>query len=210
MITLYEHPYSGNSHKIRLLLSFLKIDYKSVIVDLAKQAQKEEPFLSLNSRAEVPVLTDTNGDVILRDSMAILVYLAKKYDNNRYWLPVDLENECAVLEWLAFSASWIQFGVFSARAAVAFGGLGNGMPQEFPADPEEAQIRGKKSLNILEETLRKQNWLVGDHASIADIACFPYIAMAPMGNISLEPYQATRNWIDRFKTIPNYQSMPGL
>jgi glutathione S-transferase len=208
MITLYEHPYSGNSHKVRLLLSFLRIDYKSVVIDLAKQAQKEEPFLSFNPRAEVPVLTD--GKVILRDSMAILVYLAKKYDGGHDWLPTNLEDECAVLEWLAFSASWIQFGVFSARAAVSFGGLGNGMPSEFPADPEEAQIRGRKSLEILEDTLNKQNWLVGEHVSIADIACFPYIAMAPMGNISLEPYQATRNWIDRFKQLPNYRTMPGL
>ena len=47
---LYEHPESGNSHKIRLLLSFLGLEYESVVVDLMTDEQHQEPFLSINPR----------------------------------------------------------------------------------------------------------------------------------------------------------------
>ncbi len=51
---LYEHPESGNSHKIRLLLSFLGLEYESVVVDLMTDEQHQEPFLSINPRGVAP------------------------------------------------------------------------------------------------------------------------------------------------------------
>ena len=204
---LYEHPESGNSHKVRLLLSFLGLEYESVVVDLMTDEQHQEPFLSVNPRGEVPVLDD-NG-LILRDSMAILTYLATRYDAGR-WLPRDPGEMAQVIEWLAFAASWIQYGVFTARAIVAFGIIGNGVPFDLPGNVEEATLRGKKSLAILEAQLRDQDWLCCATPTIADVACFPYIALAPMGNIVLDPYPNVQSWIARFKALPGYLDMPGL
>tara|TARA_Y100000590_G_scaffold97247_1_gene110583 strand:+ start:134 stop:763 length:630 start_codon:yes stop_codon:yes gene_type:complete len=205
---LYEHPDSGNSHKVRLLFAFLDIPYDSIKVDLFEQEQNSAPFLEINPRGEVPVLDD--GGIVLRDSMAILVHLATNYDSKRIWLPEDTEAYGAVMEWLAFSASWIQYGVFTARAAVAFGTMGNGLGWDFPVDPKEGQARGKKSLEILDKHLSSRKWLVGSYCTIADIACFPYVALAPMGDISLEPFRFVREWIGRFKELPNFITMPGL
>ena len=205
---LYEHPESGNSHKVRLLLSFLGLEYESVVVDLMTDEQHQAPFLSVNPRGEVPVLVD--DDVTLRDSMAILVYLATQHDERRYWLPKDSADTAAVMEWLAFAASWIQFGVFTARALVSFGIAGNGMPHTFSGNVEEARLRGTTSLTIMEKQLSGRDWLCGETPTIADVACFPYIALAPMGDISLEPYPAVQAWIARFKKLPDYLTMPGL
>ena len=154
---LYEHPESGNSHKVRLLLSFLGLEYESVIVDLMTDEQHQAPFLAVNPRGEVPVLVD--NDLVLRDSMAILVYLATQYDARRQWLPADNAGTASVMEWLAFAASWIQFGVFTARAIVSFGISGNGLPHTFKGDVEEARIRGTTSLAIMEKQLSGQDWL---------------------------------------------------
>ena len=205
---LYEHPESGNSHKVRLLLSFLGLEYESVVIDLMTDEQHQAPFLSVNPRGEVPVLVD--DDVTLRDSMAILVYLATRYDERRQWLPKDSAGTASVMEWLAFAASWIQFGVFTARALVSFGISGNGLPHTFKGDLEEARLRGTTSLTIMEQQLSGRDWLCGDTPTIADVACFPYIALAPMGDISLEPYPAVQAWIARFKKLPGYLTMPGL
>ncbi len=208
-VKLYEHPESGNSHKVRLLLSFLGIEYEPVVVDLMTDEQHKESFQSINPRGEVPVLNDDG--VILHDSMAILVYLATKYDEQRNWLPKDTASTAHVMEWLAFAASWIQYGVFTARAIVSFGISGNGLPHTFSGgNVEEAHIRGHTSLTIMEKQLSGQDWLCGDAPTIADVACFPYIALAPMGDISLEPYPAVRAWIARFKELPSYLDMPGL
>ncbi len=205
---LYEHPESGNSHKVRLLLSFLGIEYESVVVDLMTDEQHQEPFQSINPRSEVPVLDD--GGAILRDSMAILVYLATKYDEQRNWLPEDAASAARVVEWLAFAASWIQYGVFTARAIVSFGISGNGLPHTFSGNVEEARLRGNTSLKIIQQQLSRQDWLCGDAPTIGDVACFPYIALAPMGDISLAPYPPVQNWIARFKSLSGYLDMPGL
>ncbi len=114
------------------------------------------------------------------------------------------------MEWLAFAAGWIQYGVFTARAAVAFGMMANGLPNDFPVDPKEGQARGRISLGILEQRLAASPWLAGPAPTIADVACYPYIALAPMGEVSLEPYPAVRGWIERFRGLPGYLTMPGL
>ncbi len=208
MIRLHEHPESGNSHKVRLLLSFLDVPYESVTVDLLAGEQLGEVFRAVNPRGEVPVLVDDG--VVLRDSMAILVYLARRYDPSGRWLPADPAAEGAVMEWLAFAASWIQYGVFTARAVVAFGIGGNGLPHDFAVDPTEGQTRGARSLEILETALGERDWLAAAHPTIADVACFPYIALAPMGAVSLDPYPAVRAWIERFSALPGFVDMPGL
>lgn len=204
---LYEHPESGNSHKVRLLMSFLGLDYESVHVELLTDEQHQQAFLAVNPRGEVPVLDDDG--LILRNSMAILTYLAGRYGNGR-WLPAEPAGTAQVVEWLAFAASWVQYGVFTARAIVGFGITANGIPHDFAGSVEEATIRGKKSLEILDQQLSDQDWLCGTAPTIADIACFPYVALAPMGDIALDPYPAVQGWIARFKALPDFVDMPGL
>lgn len=77
MLTLYDFALPGHCHKIRLLLSLLKVGYASILVNLLKQEQKSACFLKLNPFGQVPVLVD--GEASLRDSQAILVYLARQY-----------------------------------------------------------------------------------------------------------------------------------
>ena len=85
-IKLYNFPKSGHAHRIELMLSLLNLPTELVFVDLAKGAHKQPDFLALNPFGQVPVIDD-NGTVIA-DSNAILVYLAKKYDNGT-WLPEE-------------------------------------------------------------------------------------------------------------------------
>ena len=73
---LYHSPLSGHSHRARLFLSLLGVNYQSVEVDLARGAHRAPAFLRLNRFGEVPVLEDDGA--VIPDSNAILVYLAKK------------------------------------------------------------------------------------------------------------------------------------
>ncbi len=204
---LYEHPESGNSYKVRLLLSFLGLPYESVFIDFFQDEQHQPAYLAINPRGEVPTLVD--GDLVLRDSMGILIYLAAKYGGGR-WFPASPAAMGEIGEWLAFAASWVQYGVFSARALVSFGVPANGLPPDFPASLEEARLRGIRSLEILDEHLAGRRWLAGPEPSIADVAVFPYVALAPMGDISLAPYPAVTAWIDRFRDLPGFVPIAGL
>ena len=204
---LYTYEESGNSYKVRLLLSFLAVQYEKINVDLMQDEQHQPPFLAINPRGEVPVLRD--GDVLLRDSAAILVYIAGKYAATDWW-PREPAGQAAIVEWLAFAASWVQYGVFTARAQLAFGIPANGLPPSFRENVEAAQMRGKRSLEILDGQLRSHDWLCFGRPTIADIAVFPYIALAPMGEISLTPYPAVLAWIERFKRVPGFMPIAGL
>ena len=205
---LFTYEESGNSYKIRLLLSFLQLPYESVDIDLMQDAQYQAAHLAVNPRGEVPALVD--GDVELVDSMAILIYLATQYDKPRTWFPQTPEAMADVAQWLAFSASWVQYGVFSARAILSFGIAANGMPHDFQANVEEGQIRGRHSLDILDAQLKDRQWLALDRPTIGDIAVFPYVALAPMGDIPLTPYPAVLAWIKRFRALPGFMPIKGL
>lgn len=204
---LYTYEESGNSYKVRLLMSFLGVAYEKVEVDLMADEQHQAPFLAINPRGEVPVLVD--GELVLRDSAAILVYVAGRNGDGQWW-PEDPAGQAAIVEWIAFAASWVQYGVFTARAMVSFGIPGNGLPHDHTDGLAEARIRGQRSLEILDTHLTSADWLASGRATIADIAVFPYVALAPMGDISLDPYPAVRAWIARFRELPGFHPIAGL
>ncbi|HEY9725284.1 MAG TPA: glutathione binding-like protein [Chroococcales cyanobacterium] len=58
--------------------------------------------------------------------------------------------------------------------------------------------------------MQERNWLECDRATITDVACFPYIALAPEGKISLESYPHVMSWMERIKQRPSYIVIPGL
>jgi glutathione S-transferase len=204
---LYSYEESGNSYKVRLLLSFLNVDIELVDVDLMVDAQHQPEYLAINPRGEVPALVD--GDLVLRDSSAIMVYLANLHGPKPWWSD-NAGAQAAIMEWLAFAASWVQYGVFTARAMVSFGIPANGLPHDFQDGLDAAKLRGHHSLEILDLALQSDDWLACGRPTIADIAVFPYIALAPMGDISLAPYSAVLSWIERFKGLPRFNPIAGL
>ncbi|WP_026732686.1 glutathione S-transferase family protein [Fischerella sp. PCC 9605] len=198
MIKLYDLELSGNCHKVRLMLSLLRLQYEQIIVDIPNREHKSPQFLKLNPLGQIPVLTDE--DVVIRDSQAILVYLARKYGTEE-WLPLEPESMAKVMQWLSFAANEINNSVFIARLHFRF---------QMDVDWEAAQIRSKPVLQIMNEHLQNRTWLELEHPTIADIACFPYIGLAPEGKVDLEPYPSVIAWIERIKQLPRYVNMPGL
>src|SRR5262249_2165553 len=80
VIRLYDYILSGNCYKLRLMMRMLGVDYETRQVDFYPgREHKSDWFLKLNPLGQLPVLED--GDLILRDAQAILVYLASKYDD---------------------------------------------------------------------------------------------------------------------------------
>jgi glutathione S-transferase len=198
MITLYEFAPSGNCHKIRMLLSFLGLDYQSVKVNGSDREQKSPEFLSKNPFGQVPVLQD--GDIFIRDSQAILVYLAKQYGDET-WLSNDAVTLAEITAWLSTAANEVARGPATLRAHYKFGRAIN---------IEEVQQITANVLSVLETHLSTNTWLVGDHISIADLAIYPYIALAGEGQIDLANYVSIKQWLQRIQALPAYVGMPGM
>lgn len=204
MIKLYDYVLSGSCYKVRLLLSMLNLEYEKVPVDFYPgKAHKKPNFLAINPLGQLPVLDD--GDLRLRDAQAILLYLAAKYDDRRSWLPEEPAAMGQVAMWLAFAGGEIM----SASAARLQQML------NYPLDIESARNNAHSAFRILDDHLVEREisgkqWLVTDAPTIADIACFPYVALSGDGGITLDDYPAIRKWLDRVKALPGFIDMPGI
>ena len=195
---LYDLELSGNSYRVRLLLSLLGLEHERVPVNLMKGEHREPWFLELNPRGQVPTLDDAG--TVVWDSMAILVYLARKYGGEK-WLPLDAKPMSEVMQWLAVMENETLYGLSKARLICKF---------KFPGSLEDAQLLGRKGLDVLEQQLAVHQWLALDHVTIADIGCFPYVALASEGEITLDPYPSVRSWIGRIRALPRFVGMPGI
>jgi glutathione S-transferase len=198
MLKLYDFTLSGNCYKVRLLLSLLNLEYDQVAVDLKAGEQKSLPFLSLNPWGQVPVLVD--GDLVMRDSQAILVYLAKRYGGD-FWLPSDAPSFGLIAQWLSTASHDIQQGLAAARVYHLFGRQ---------LDIETATTRAYAVLKVLDQHLAERHWLELDRPTIADVACFPYVALAADGKIDLGKFSQVLSWCDRIQQLPGFVPMPGI
>lgn len=194
---LYGHPLSGNTHRVKALLHILGVEYEDLVVDLRSGAHKTPDFLALNPLGQVPVLED--GDLVLRDSAAILIYVARKFDPDHAWLPEDAAGQALVQQWLSTAVNEIQAGPFVLRVVKLLGA---------PLDYEAARTKTERLFSrLFEPHLTDRTWLVGERPTLADLACYAYLARVNEGDFSLAPYPAIRAWLTRVEKIEGFVPM---
>lgn len=195
-IKLYRHPLSGHAHRAQLALSLLSLPHTLQDVDLQSGAHRRPEFLAMNPFGQVPVIEDDG--LVLADSNAILVYLARRYDPTGTWLPTDPVAQARVQRWLSVAAGPLASGPAAARLVTVFGSR---------ADAADLIARSHRLLAVYEATLFDAPFLVGERPTIADIAGYTYIAHAPEGNVSLDAYPNVRAWLGRIEALPGFVPM---
>jgi glutathione S-transferase len=194
-VRIHHFAKSGHAHRALVFAKLAGIAHEAVPVDLAAGAHKVPEFLAMNPNGQVPVLED--GGVVISDSNAILVYLARTYAPD--WIPDTAVGEANVQRWLTLAAGEIAFGSCAARLVTVFGA---------PLDADFAISTAQKAMQKLEHGLEGRDWLVGGRPTIADVATYSYTAHAPEGNVSLAPYPNIRAWLARFEALPGFEAMP--
>jgi glutathione S-transferase len=194
---LYDNLISGNCYKVRLFLALIDQPYQRIAIDSLHGETRRPHFLAISPRGLIPVLEDHGKRIA--DSMAILVYLAGHYAPA--WLPQEPLAMARVMEWLAIAADELQYGAAMARRIKNLG---------IPGDLTWAQMHAERGLSLLERQLEKSPWLTGRQPTIADIACYPYVALIPEGGVPLDPYPPIREWLARIEALPGYVGMPGI
>jgi glutathione S-transferase len=199
-VKLYHFPLSGHAHRARLFLSFIDAEVEVIDLDLAAGEHKQPDYVKLNRFGQVPVLVD--GDTVVADSNAILVYAAKKYGRTD-WLPETPAEAAAVQRWLSVAAGQVAFGPAAARLITVFGAA---------FDPDEVIARAHAMLTVIDTELEGRDWIAGGpKPSVADVALYSYIARAPEGNVELSGYPEVNAWLARIEALPGFvpfQSTP--
>jgi glutathione S-transferase len=200
-LTLYSSQGSGNSYKVELLLRLLRQPYQTRPVDLRRNEQLGIEFLARNRFGQVPVLVD--GDIVLTDSHAIMLYLAGQYGDpvQHDWAPLDPLSLALVMRWLSVSANEIQNGLAIPRAVKLL---------NWPFDYMQGVKLGYRTLRIMDDHLAGRKWLALEHATIADIACYPYILLGPEGGVDTRPFGNVLDWCRRVEALPHFWPMPRL
>ncbi len=203
MLTLHDHPRSGNCYKVRLFLGLIGKDYQRTFVDVLARKNLTREFEYISAFQQVPALTD--GDVAIWDSHAILLHLAHHYSPT--WL-APLPRIGAMHAWISVSANEIANSlqplrlthvVSNAEAAHHLG------VDEALLDVPGMERRTDRVLRRMDKRLAENRWLAGgDTPSVADIACYGYAALAEEAAIDMSSYPAIAAWRGRIQQLPGY------
>lgn len=191
---LFDYVLSASCYKIRLMAALLGRVLTLEAVNFHPEAAHKSPkMLALNPAGTLPVLKD--GDLTLCETPDMLRHLVR-----------DLP------EWQSDAEDWF---AFAATLNATLGAARLHDILSFPADIESARNGGLAALRHLEKHLTHQRFdgntfLEGAHPTIADIACFPNVALAPDGGVSLDPYPAIRLWMRAIRSLPGFIEMPGI
>ncbi|WP_407310733.1 glutathione S-transferase family protein [Pseudomonas sp. nanlin1] len=193
---LYDLDASGNCYKARLFAGLANIDLEVIAVDFVNGAHKQPPLIDLNPLGQLPILQD--GPFTLRDSQAILVYLAGEYGGLAWW-PNHPQGQADIVQWLSFAANEIQHSLCAARLVEKFG---------YGLDQSAALAMAPGVLEWLDRHLAQHDWLAIGRPSIADCAVYPYVVLAPEGRVDLKPYRHVCAWLERVEGLPGYVAKP--
>lgn len=194
-ITLHGTEYSGHAHRVVLFLRMLEIPFRFVATPA--EVRRSAEFLKLNALGQIPVLQD--GPILLADSNAILVYLAKRYAPGTAWLPEEPVAAARVQRWLSIAAGELAHGPALARRIVQWGD---------PGDRQRAVDIAGRLFRFMDGHLTDAPYLAATHPTLADIGCYSYTAHAPEGGVSLQPYPGVRAWLSRVEALPRFEPMP--
>lgn len=166
-------------------------------MDLRRGEHLKLDYRKINPLGQIPAMDD-DGKVIF-DSHAIAIYLARTRDGERL-LPRDPYEQARVLQWLFFDANEVHNGIGYARNQYKFG---------IPSGADIAHARGKGAVAVLEGALQGREWLELDRPTLADIGCYPLVAVAGDASIEVHEFPNVSAWLRRFQEHPQFVPMPG-
>jgi glutathione S-transferase len=195
-IVVHRHPLSGHCHRVELMLSLLDLPASFVDVDFKTGAHKRPELLAKNPFGQLPVIED--GDAVIADSNAILVYLVRRYAPGSAWLPEEPRAAAEVQRWLSVAAGPLASGPATARAAAVF---------QTGQEVEAQRAAARLLFGRLDARLGASPFVAGSTPTIADIALYSYTAHAPEGGVSLAPFPNVRAWLARIEALPRFVPM---
>ena len=200
MIKVYGIPRSRTA-RVLWMLEELGVPYENVKVSFIGDVQKPE-FVKLNPNRHIPVLQD--GDVTLFESLAINLYLARKYDKGLW--PKTVEDEGRAYQWSIWAMTELEEPVLTVLLNRMF------LPeaQRDAKKADDAAERFKKPLGVLEGALAGREFLVGDAFTVADLNVASVLSWAPLAGLDLSGAKSVQGWLGRCTARPAFGRVQNL
>ena len=195
MIKLYTAP-TPNGHKVSCLLEALEMDYEAILVNLSEGEQKKPNFLKISPNGRIPAIVDTENDLSIFESGAIMIYLADKAGK---LIPQDTDRRYKVMEWLMFQMGGI--GPMMGQANVFY----RYFPEKLQPAIDRYQNEGRRLFEVLDKQLNDNDWLAGDY-SIADIANWCWVRTHKWSGITTDGLENLERWKNAMYEQPGMQA----
>ena len=187
-LTIYGTP-ASRTFRTLWMAKELGLEHEHVPVDFRKGDTKKEEYRRLNPNERIPTIQD--GDLVLWESMAINLYLAKKHGGPL--APKNLAEE-------ALATQWSMWGLTEAEPDIVNVLRNRFMLPEAQRDEASAKRSEdalKKPMAVLEGALAKRDWLVGDRCTVADINLAGIVSTVHRIKLDLAPYPKVAAWLKR-------------
>ena len=179
-----------NGRKVSILLEELGVDYDVHAIDIGKGEQFAPEFLKIAPNNRIPALVDRETGQKLMESGAIMLYLAEKL---RAFLP-DGNERWRAIEWLMWQMGGLGPMLGQVHHFVKFN------PDKAPYAEDRYSTEAHRLYRVLDGRLTGRSFIAGDGRgaySIADMACWPWIARFEWQGIDLADYPQVRDWYCR-------------
>ena len=167
----------------------LGLDYTHVPTHFMKES-KQPDYLAVNPNGRVPAMVD--GDLVLFESMAINLYLARTYG-----APLridDAADEARAVQWSFWGITELESTLLRAM----FTSLGLFGEEADPVKAHETLNKGcGRALGVLDRHLEGRDWLVGESFSVADLNVAGVLNLALSGRLDLSQWGNVKEWLDR-------------
>jgi glutathione S-transferase len=195
--TLYDYLPSGNGYKVRLTAKRLGIPYQCVQMDITQGETRTPEFLAKNSNGRIPLL-EIPGRGYLAESHAIISFLA----DGSELIPVDAWSRAHMWQWLCFEQYHVEPNIGTARFWLHHS---HKTAAELGESLAEKIAKGREALSVVERDLGAKRYFVADRFTLADIALYAYIHVAPEAGIALDEYPRIRAWLARVAAQPGHR-----
>jgi glutathione S-transferase len=191
---LYEFA-PTRSIRVRWTLQELGVDFETIQVNLRAGEHRRPEFLKLNPAGKLPVLVD--GDLVLTESVAIVLYLAEKYPEKGL-LPADPRERAKVNQWLLFAATELEQPLWRIARHKFLYPEDKRQPGDIPVAREDF----KAMAAVLEKHMDQRQFVVGDRVTVADLVMAYTLDWANEAHL-LDDFPQLRAYMDRMYARPH-------
>jgi glutathione S-transferase len=149
------------SLRARWALQELGVDFESVKVNIMKGELGTPEFRRLNPAAKLPVLVD--GDFVLTESAAIVLYLGEKYPE-RHLIPKDLRERAEMYRWLMFTVTELEQPLWRMTRNRSL----YPEAERQPGDIAIASREFRQMAQVMDAHMRGREFVAGNAVSVAD------------------------------------------
>ncbi|XP_053661158.1 glutathione S-transferase 1-like [Anopheles marshallii] len=187
-LDLYYSIISPPCRVVLLFAKWLKLELNLIELDVLKREHCKPEFLKLNPQHYIPTLVD--GDVVVWESSAVLIYLAEKYGTDETLYPKDIALRAKVNQRLFYDIGTLMRSVTTYYHPILMGG--EGKLEDFK--------KVQDAVGVLDSFLHGSRWTAGEHITVADFAIAVTVAaLDGVLNFDFTVYPNVHRWYEQCK-----------